>query len=92
MLLKTTTNGPPKPDRAIYRALGHEVDRLRARVKASPWRSTGNLCRSQWLEWGYSAAITSAAASTRAAQNLNSGILPTGSRAGLVRRLAAASA
>ena len=38
----------------------------------------------------YSAAIT--AGSTRAAQNLNSGILPNGSSCGLVSTLAAASA
>ncbi|SDR56750.1 hypothetical protein SAMN05519103_05465 [Rhizobiales bacterium GAS113] len=40
----------------------------------------------------YSAATLTPTALTRAAQNLNSGILPKGSRAGLVRRLAAASA
>ena len=42
---------------------------------------------------GYSAAAgRRSAREMRAAQNLNSGILPQGSRAGLVRRLAAASA
>ena len=40
----------------------------------------------------YSAALRNSAFSTRTAQNLNSGILPNGSSAGLVRRLAAASA
>src|SRR5262249_32930132 len=41
----------------------------------------------------YSAAtlVAASTASTRAAQYLNSGILPNGSSAGLVRRLAAAS-
>ena len=40
----------------------------------------------------HSAATGFAKGETRAAQNLNSGIKPTGSSAGLVRRLAAASA
>ena len=41
---------------------------------------------------GYSAALRISAGSALAAQNLNSGILPNGSSAGLVSRLAAASA
>jgi hypothetical protein len=40
----------------------------------------------------YSAAVRISAFSARTAQNLNSGILPNGSSAGLVSRLAAASA
>src|SRR6266702_367804 len=40
----------------------------------------------------YSAAVRSSAFSARTAQNLNSGILPNGSSAGLVKRFAAASA
>src|SRR5438094_100931 len=40
----------------------------------------------------YSAAALTSARSARTAQNLNSGILPNGSSAGLVNRLAAASA
>jgi len=48
--------------------------------------------RGESLSRPYSAASRAAAAgSTRAAQNLNSGILPNGSSAGLVNRLAAAS-
>src|SRR5690349_15702913 len=47
-------------------------------------------CRDIERDGRYSAAIT--AGSTRAAQNLNSGILPNGSSWGLVRILAAASA
>ena len=39
----------------------------------------------------YSAASVTFSGSTRAAQNLNSGILPNGSSTGLVSRLAAAS-
>ena len=40
---------------------------------------------------GYSAACRASMRSTRAAQYLNSGILPNGSSAGLVSRFAAAS-
>ena len=40
----------------------------------------------------YSAAVRSSTFSARTAQNLNSGILPNGSSAGLVSRFAAASA
>src|SRR4051812_11366873 len=48
------------------------------------------LCPDTEQDARYSAAIT--AGSTRAAQNLNSGILPNGSSWGLVSTLAAASA
>ena len=49
--------------------------------------------RSGWKADSHSAAVAIAVtAVTRAAQNLNSGILPKGSSAGLVSRLAAASA
>ncbi len=44
------------------------------------------------LAAAYSAAVRISAFSARTAQNLNSGILPNGSSAGLVRRFAAASA
>jgi hypothetical protein len=40
----------------------------------------------------YSAAVRISARSARTAQNLNSGIFPNGSSAGLVNRFAAASA
>ncbi len=53
------------------------------------------LARSTWIgarTSDHSAAADMPAFSTRAAQNLNSGILPTGSSAGLVSILAAASA
>jgi hypothetical protein len=45
-----------------------------------------------WREATYSAALRTSARSARTAQNLNSGIFPNGSSAGLVNRLAAASA
>ncbi len=51
----------------------------------------GHVARLLWRK-GYSAATLTAAGSTFAAQNLNSGILPNGSSCGLVRTLAAASA
>ena len=57
-------------------------------------RSTQHLraARSHLKVMGYSAAsLCGPTASTRAAQNLNSGILPKGSSAGLVSLLAAAS-
>jgi hypothetical protein len=43
-------------------------------------------------EVAYSAAVRTSARPARTAQNLNSGIFPNGSSAGLVSRLAAASA
>src|SRR5690349_15025640 len=53
----------------------------------------GSVSRRSEARGVYSAAtrVTGSAASTLAAQNLNSGILPNGASFGLVRRFAAAS-
>ena len=50
------------------------------------------IARSDRFRGLYSAALRISARSARTAQNLNSGILPNGSSAGLVSRFAAASA
>jgi len=91
--------GPRRPDppRGPRRRPARRVRRPRPAPDhpgdpARPWRQArGGVGRRARAALTYSAA-TACCAVTRAAQNLNSGILPNGSSAGLVRRLAAASA
>ena len=77
------------PSSAIARAGRRRDDTVLDPIggKVSRWGETQPL-----IDSGYSAAAADdGMASTRAAQNLNSGILPNGSSCGLVSRLAAAS-
>ena len=57
-----------------------------------PLRENNLAVARKFRRFRYSAAVRISARSARTAQNLNSGILPNGSSAGLVSRLAAASA
>jgi len=67
----------------VLMSVSMPVTRARSMASGSPGAPLGSI--------GYSAAAA-CAFSIRAAQNLNSGILPNGSSTGLVRRFAAASA
>jgi hypothetical protein len=60
-------------------------------IRSANAKSNG-VSTSKYVSSDHSAAVCrTVSGTTRTAQNLNSGILPNGSRAGLVRRLAAAS-
>ena len=79
-------------DGARDRHRGSQERRLRHSRPRSGSRARERNERQNEIDAGHSATTASRAGSTRAAQYLNSGILPKGSSCGFVRMLAAASA